>query len=167
MIKGSKALVNNSQLIIENYYDKHVNTMKKICFSGLNDKEIVNNYGYRLNVLETFKKAEYIPPIVYYVNLNSSHDINKQCIPFIKELKELDIYNEKNNVEIIFYTDDNGHSPMNKAQTIKIIKENANYESNYNYFNKVKLLKKELQRYKSRKIIKITDEIIKIKNKYI
>lgn len=165
LIKDSKALVNNSQLIIKNYYEAHVSKMKKACFSELSDEEIFNNYGYRLNVLEAFKKEGYIPPITYYVNSNSSHDIDKQCIPFIKGLKELNIYNENNNVEIIFYTDDNGHSPMSKSKTIKVIKKTVNYEANYNYFNKVKLLKKELQRYKTRKIVKIVDKLLKIKNK--
>lgn len=171
LIKGSKALVNNSQLIIKNYYDIHVDKLKEVCFSNLDDDEIFNKYGYRLNVLEMFKRENYIPKIKYYVNLKSAPDINRQCIPFIQGLEKLEIEDsKKNEVEIIFYKEESGrggHHPLSYKKTIKIIKNTSNYNNNYNYFKKTKILRKRLKKYKSRRIMKITDKIINIKNKVL
>lgn len=88
---------------------------------------ILDRYGYRLNVLTLFEKLNYVPSIIYYVNILSETDMVKQCIPFIEGLKNLSFsqFLGMKKVQINFYADNEEptvHSPLNKENTIKLIK---------------------------------------------
>ena len=165
MIKGSKVLVDNSQLFIKNYHDFLVDRLKKASFGELSDEIIFNEYGYRLDVLKMFKKQEYIPRIRYYVNINSDTDINDHCMPFIKGLEELHYYTEENKIEIIIYSGDSGHHPMNNADTIENIR-NMLY-GDYEHVKENIRLNNIVNKYKSRKIVKFANKLIKIKNSFL
>jgi len=170
LIKGSTALVNNSQMIIKNYYPQFFDRLKNSCFEGLDEETILEKYGYRLNVLEMFKREEYIPPIIYFVNGGSYADIHNQCIPFIEGLSKLPFFEKENNVEVIIYRDEKGHAPLSNEESINLIKLISkkrlyNYKSSPDNDPRTAFLEKELEKYKSRKIVRFTDKLLKIKHK--
>lgn len=135
LIKGSKVIMNNAQLFIMNFIEEHVNDLFRILekeFSELNRDEIINTINYRLNVIELFKKENYIPSMHYYVNLESDQDYYKQCIPFINELKKLPYY--ENNLTLFPYKQEsnNPHWPLPTDQSIKILQS---FSKQYLYNN--------------------------------
>ncbi|MBZ9570431.1 hypothetical protein KQY27_02585 [Methanobrevibacter sp. TMH8] len=154
LIKESKVLVNNAQLVLKNYYHKNVyKRMIKACFGNLDNNSIYEDYGHRLSVLEMFKKENYVPPIVYYVNSESKQDIINQCIPFIEGFLEIPFLKDK--VEIIFYSNNqkNKHNPLSNKKTVEIIKKlSKDSLSNENDVSRLKY--REIFRYKN-KLLKI------------
>ena len=217
LIRNSTALTNNSQFILKNFnlsghYDDILNT----CFNGLTEKEVLEEYGYRLNVLKMFSKEKYIPKIIYCVNASSRRDLILQLIPFIKGLNDLPYFND--NIEIIIYYDKkdihellnkkksidwilNQHSPLTKQvllnykdsidliakqheplnnkdsiDLIKFVIKNKLHKKDRSFYSydqiqklekENKLLKKSLKNYKSRKIVRATDKILKILKKVL
>lgn len=114
----SKALVNNPQTIVKNFYIRHVNNLKKaVVPNGEFEEE-------RINTVEFFKKINYIPQIKYVQNLASQHDMEKHLVPFINGLQELDESLFKNRITLEFYANNKqGHNPLEKIETISLIKE--------------------------------------------
>ena len=101
-------------------------------FPGLSQPEIIEKINYRLDVIELFKKYEYIPPIHYYVNLESNEDLYDQCMPLVKELQKLKFYT--NNLTVFFYKDEKEkpHAPLPNDITIDILKS---FMASYLYNN--------------------------------
>lgn len=134
LIKGSKVLINNAQLNVMHYRQKHVDNLFRILYKEYPDmskSEIIDKIGYRLDSIELFKREKYVPPINYYVNALSSDDINSHCIPFIEELCNLEYF--ENNFEINFYKEERAkpHSSLAVSESIKIVKQTCK-ESLYN-----------------------------------
>lgn len=128
LIKGSKVLVNNAQFNILRYNSIHLNNLFNILekdFPELTRDEIEEILKYRLHTIELFKRENYVPPITYYVNIESGSDMRKQFIPFINELKELPQFN--NDFIVHFYREvkEKPHNPMPPGQSLDIIKEFA------------------------------------------
>ena len=92
-------------------------------FSDLSDLEIQRKWDYRLNVIELFKRENYVPSISYYINSISCPDLNNQCIPFVNELKELPQFD--NDFIVHFYKEDNDkpHNPLPDNKSIDILKD--------------------------------------------
>ena len=133
LIKGSKVIIDNSQLFIMNFHKGDIDNLFNILhkeFPDLTQTEIIEKINYRLNVIELFKKYEYIPPIHYYVNLESDEDLFHQCIPFIKEIKKLKSYND--NLTLFFYRDEKEkpHAPLPVDASVNILKS---FSKNYLY----------------------------------
>lgn len=143
LIKKSKVLINNSQLNVMNYHETHVNNLFRILykeFPNLSKKEIINLIDYRLNTIKLFNREKYVPPITYYVNVLSHHDIYNHCIPFIKEICDLEYF--ENNFQINLYKEikKRPHSSLSTKESIKIVKTFCkqhlyNNKYNYNSFN--------------------------------
>ena len=126
-LKGARALVNNPQTIVTNYYQSHVDNMLAVAYPSLSRDEILEKYNERLNVLEFYKKIEFVPKITYIQNIACSHDFNKHYWPFIKGLKEMDenIFNHE--IEFILYANkEQGHNPLEKAESIAHIQSVLN-----------------------------------------
>lgn len=124
LIKQSTVLVNNAQTILKNYIkEDHYKKLMKISFTNLNEKDIYKNYAYRLNVFEMFKRENYVPHIIFYVNAESKRDTVYQLAPFVKGFRKLNIL--KKSIQIILYADNraNKHMALGKWSTIKIIWE--------------------------------------------
>ncbi len=124
LIKNSKVLVNNSQFFILNFEQFHINNLFRLLRKSfcLNDEEIISKIEYRLNIIELFKKENYVPKITYYVNLYSKNDINNQFLPFIKDITTLNIFEQDLNIHLYKGYKNVPHDPMGTEQTIKIIK---------------------------------------------
>ena len=124
LIKDSKALVNNSLFSIFDLSESHCKNLLKFLKKELkinNEDEILKKIHYRIDLIELFKKMNYVPDITYYVNLCSKDDKNLRCIPFTKKLINLDIFNS--NFSVHFYHDDieNPHSPLDISETLNIL----------------------------------------------
>lgn len=135
LIKDSKVLINNSQLFVMNYYEWHVNCVLNLFekqFPNLSKMDIVNKLKYRLDVVELFKKENYIPPITYYVNTESLADVYNQCMPFLNKIPNLNCFN--GDLDVKFYKEEKEfpHLPLDNEKTINIIKE----YSKVNLYNK-------------------------------
>ena len=130
LIKKSKVLVNNPQLNVLSYYSGHIADLFRVLknmkeFSRLSEPEIKHEINYRLNAINLFKKMDYMPPITYYINIESDADLNKQFLPFINNLKENSF--TKNELEVHFYSEkkNNPHYPLNSEKSKKLIKSFA------------------------------------------
>lgn len=126
LIKDSKVLINNSQFLIMNYYVWHVDCVLNFLknqFPNLSKSDIAEKFKYRLNVVELFKKENYMPSITYYVNTESVTDMYNQCLPFLNEVPNLPCFN--GNLDVKFYKEEKEfpHLPMDNERTIEIIKE--------------------------------------------
>ena len=122
LIRGSKVLVNNAQFFVMNYHEwavkKLFDLLEEYFPSGNRDKTY-KKIKHRLNHIELFKKMKYVPEIHYYVNANSQLDINNQCVPFIKEITEVEYFTD--NLDIHLYHNDQGHYPLGKDESIDLI----------------------------------------------
>lgn len=123
LIKGTKVIVNNPQTNVLNYIENSVNQMLDIVYSGLSKEEVINKYLYRLSITHAFKHHNYLPNILYLQNLASAIDMKDHVKPFKDNLSTID--NAENKVEYYFYKHPKeGHSPLPKDQTIRLIMKN-------------------------------------------
>ncbi|KZX16035.1 hypothetical protein MBCUT_11160 [Methanobrevibacter cuticularis] len=191
MIKGSTALVGNfNSDIFKVHLQSTIDNLKKFCFDGLDEDTIVEKYGYRVNVVELFKKMDYIPPIIYHVNANSDVDLIGQCIPFIESLGKENIKSFENDVEIIICHDDWGHKSrvtfIEAYPLIRLVLERKIYKYytssrmqpiSYKEINKYKqqmeklrnVAKKQaktIKKFESWKLFKFYNKIIEMKHSF-
>lgn len=122
LLKGARALVNNPQTIVTNYYTTHVDKMLAAVQPLLSKQEVLEKYNERLNILDFYKKIEFIPEITYMQNIACNHDFTKHYWPFIQGLRAMDekIFNHE--IDFILYANmEQGHNPMDKAESIEHI----------------------------------------------
>jgi len=126
-IKGSKALVNNPQTIIPNYYQTHVNRLLEAAHPSLPTEESAKKYVTRLNVLEFFKEINYMPYIFYLQNTACNHDVVKHFMPFVRGLNTLKDSLTYDRLTIELYSNkEQGHNPLELDDTIHYIKQIKN-----------------------------------------
>ncbi len=126
-IKGSKALVNNPQTIIPNYYQTHVNRLLEAAHPSLPTEESAKKYVTRLNVLEFFKDINYMPYIFYLQNTACDHDVVKHFMPFVRGLNTLKDTLTYNRLTVEMYSNkEQGHNPLELEDTIYYINKVKN-----------------------------------------
>ena len=126
ILKTPLAVVNNPQTILTddsfNFKD-----LLNSCFDG--NEEYMDLYKYRFNVVEMFKKENYMPRIMYFINIRSPVDVGTACIPLIESLKCTDFAHEK--IQIVAYSDDRGHMGFYpKKDIIHILEDILNSNNN-------------------------------------
>ncbi|SHP75110.1 Uncharacterised protein [Mycobacteroides abscessus subsp. abscessus] len=122
LIKGSKALVNNPQTIVTNYYAGHVNRLFSSVLPNLKRIEIEERYSTRINLLEFYKKLGYIPKIYYLQNLACEHDIKYHMNPFLSGLSDINPYLEERNIHLdLYYDKEKGHNPLDMDVTLEYL----------------------------------------------
>ncbi len=122
-IKGSKAIVNNPQTVVMNFWPAPIRDMLNACYPSLSKEEVEERFLYRINVVEFYKKVGYVPPIYYLQNISAKRDIEKQFTPFIESLKSVSDELFSNMLNLSLYAnEEQGHKPMNKKETIEIIR---------------------------------------------
>jgi hypothetical protein len=127
LIKGSKALVNNPQTVIPQYYQSHVKKMYSMSYSGLEQNFIEEIYRERLDIGAFFKSINYIPEVLYIQNLACTHDVKFHLNPFWNEL--MDLKGDFNISRITFdfyYNLEQGHNPLDKVDTLKYLNGSRN-----------------------------------------
>lgn len=125
LIKGSKVLVNNAQMNILNYHEFHIDHLFRILYKeypGLTKTQIIKKIGYRLDTVKLFRREKYVPPITYYINVESDDDLYNHCIPFVNDIKKLPFFN--NDLIVHFYRErkDSPHGPLPVQDSVDLIK---------------------------------------------
>lgn len=121
LCRGSSVIVNNPQIILENYYKNPFNQMLEVCFDDPNLETILPKNEHRFNILKTFEHEKNIPNMTYVVNMDSESDVKNQLLPFITGISTLGYLDDQ--VEIKLYSDENGHSGvLGKKETIDMLK---------------------------------------------
>jgi hypothetical protein len=120
-LKG-RALVNNPQTIVINYYKTHVNNLKKAAYGEGWENQVF--LIERINIVEFFKSINYIPEIYYVQNMACEHDVMNHYLPFVKELSSMDENLFVNQIRTEFYkNEEQGHNPLEKEDTLGLIRE--------------------------------------------
>ncbi|MCD4838319.1 glycosyl transferase family 2 [Neobacillus sedimentimangrovi] len=121
-IKGSRALVNNPQTFVNNYFASHVNKLFQAVVPEYSKDEILKEFSYRINALEFFKKINYIPEIYYLQNLACEHDMDKHLIPFFLGLKEVSESLANKRIQFdLYYDKEKDHNPLDMDETLSYI----------------------------------------------
>ncbi|WP_231699786.1 MULTISPECIES: prolyl oligopeptidase family serine peptidase [Corynebacterium] len=120
--RGSYALVNNPQLDWSRYAAAYVNALLRDVFEGRTAEQAKEEFAWRINIVSLFAKENYIPPMEMLTNIASDGDFNNHFIPFLNELRDIDVENKTPTVTVSPYSDKNlGHNPLGKNQTLKAI----------------------------------------------
>lgn len=123
LLKGSTAIVNNPQVDITKYHIGHVKKLFSGIYCDQDIKDIFKLNRERLNVIDMFKRENYIPKIVYYQNIACDFDMENQFYPFINEIRTIDEESFYNLIDLKLYCNkEENHNPLSKNKTINIIK---------------------------------------------
>lgn len=94
----SKALAINPQLIIDNYYERIVNNLKKAI--GIEEDE--SFIECRSSIVKNMIKENYVPTIYIYQNIDARDDFVMQIAPFFNEIATSPLYWGEN-IHLTFY----------------------------------------------------------------
>ena len=116
-LKGAKVVADNSQLILSNWIVKPaLDSVIFYCFDNIVDSL---NYVDRFDIVESFKKHEYVPKIYIHVNMCSEADNSKQLVPFLIEMEKVKGYQD---IEVVLhYEETKGHNGLDKEEAIKCL----------------------------------------------
>lgn len=119
-LKGAKVVADNSQLNLTNWIVKPaLDSVMMYCFDNLVDSL---NYVERFDVIEAFKKHEYVPKIYLHVNLCSEADNTKQLVPFLMEMEKVKGLKGYQDLEVVLhYEETKGHNGLDKEDAIKVL----------------------------------------------
>ncbi len=146
MIKKSQVMVNNPQLFLKNYEETHFNRMIQSCFDNQDLDSILDEYGYRFDVVEVFKRENHMPHMIYLINSNSKTDIKDQLLPFINRLDSFTEFDDQ--LDLLVYHAEGGHQGVyDSDKTITLLK---------NHFKEYKLT--------TRETLKVKKELLSIAN---
>lgn len=121
MHEGTTAIVNNPQTYVDNYHERAVNALYNTIFPEKSRKDILIEYADRISITTIFRKYR-TPRTFYYQNRLCTSDMRNHLSPF---LRRLDRYNiDSSNINFILYNNKkDGHNPINKEKTLKLIDE--------------------------------------------
>lgn len=119
MMKDSTALAEIPQFELSRwiYWDR----LKKYVFNDGDDDEIIERYGYRIDVLEMMKKEKYVPKLVLLLDFSSKTDVKLQYLDFFEKLSEFPFTGQENKIKIVIEGKNIGHGPVDKIYCQNII----------------------------------------------
>lgn len=119
-LKGAVVVADNTQLNLNNWIFKSaLDVVIMYCFDNIGDSL---KYKERFDVIECFKKHNYVPKMYLHVNACSKADNSMQIVPFLEELEETKDIKGYNNIEIIVhYEAEKGHDGLNKGDAISFL----------------------------------------------
>ncbi|MGM0853924.1 MAG: heparinase II/III domain-containing protein [Bacillota bacterium] len=132
LLKGTSAVVNNPQTIVNNYYEGHVTRMYECAYPNLSKEDILKQFTQRLNIIEFYKSIKYIPTVYYLQNLGCNHDVKNHLTPFVESIKAVNESYGFNNIKFDYYFNkEQGHDPLDQEQTLKFLNKNDLFSPNY------------------------------------
>lgn len=119
-LKGAKVVADNSQLDVSNWaFISAVDYVIEYCFDNIGT---ALKYPERFNVVEAFKKHNYVPQIYLHVNLCSKVDNSMQLAPFLEKIENMKSVTEYNDIEIILHYEENKvHNGLNLDEAVDFL----------------------------------------------
>lgn len=119
--RGSKVIVNNPQMILENYLEGlPLKYLVNKFFKNYSFEEFCQEFKNRISIPHLLTTENYIPETLWILNRHSKVDYEQQYLPFIKELDDAGI--NTMNIEYLIYNYKNlGHNPLSKSRTLKLL----------------------------------------------
>jgi hypothetical protein len=141
IIKDTTALADIPQLFIYNYKTQEKQTevwrdVKEHGFGNISDKEFIENYKYRLDVIEMMKREKYIPNAYILMDCSVDLDFNTQYLPFLNRLNEIPFNESSNKIQMITCGKNRGHASLSKEETFEFIYDIIGHDYPENYFIK-------------------------------
>lgn len=125
--RGSSALVNNPQIDWSRYNSVFVNALLRDVFEGKELAEIKDESPERVNILDFYRREDYVPEVNILVNAGSEGDVDQQVRPLIDDLQKFESLGTQARLSLGFYHEHRlGHNPLGQTQTIQLINEKLN-----------------------------------------
>ncbi|MDC4240150.1 MULTISPECIES: glycosyl transferase family 2 [Clostridium] len=138
-IRGSKAIVNNPQTNIGKYYEGLTKKMFSLIYPDMELQKALECYPERVNIIELFKRENYVPNITYLQNIACKFDMDNQFLPMIQGLRMINESYFYSKIDIRLYSNKaENHSPLSKAKTILLIKEVLGINTRYKNILEIK-----------------------------
>lgn len=122
IIKNSIALAEIPQFDITQWGD-HWKPIKNASFSSMTDDEFIEEYGYRLKVLDFIHQMKFIPNAYIICDCSAQYDFEKQYVPFFNELNKLPFNKDTNTMKLIILGKNEGHAPSPAIYILKLIED--------------------------------------------
>jgi glycosyltransferase involved in cell wall biosynthesis len=119
-LKGAKVVADNAQYDVANWaFISAVDKVINYCFDNIG---IALKYPERFNVVDTFIKHNYVPPIYLHVNVCSSVDNSMQLVPFLQKIEKMKSIIEYNDIFItLHYEETKGHEGLSQEEAINVL----------------------------------------------
>lgn len=126
LIKNSIAIADSPQTILYaepeiDIWRWHWNEIVKYCFNNLSQDYILENYKYRLNLLELIKQMNYIPNVYLLCDCSVETDFTRYYVPFFNSLNELPFNKDSNYMKFIIFGNNKGHRRLDKKKDLYFI----------------------------------------------
>lgn len=119
-LKGAKVVADNAQLDVRNWIFK--DALDSVITFSFDNIGAALSYKERFNVIDAFKKHQYVPKIYLHVNMCSSADNSTQLVPFLKEAETMTSIKEYNNIEVILHlSPEKGHNGIDMDEAISFL----------------------------------------------
>lgn len=119
-LKGTKVVADNAQLDVRNWIFK--DALDSVITFSFDNIGAALSYKERFNVIDAFKKHQYVPKIYLHVNMCSSADNSTQLVPFLKEAETMTSIKEYNNIEVILHlSPEKGHNGIDMDEAISFL----------------------------------------------
>lgn len=122
LLKGSIAIAEIPQFDITRW-GNHWAFIKKHCFDDDGEEKLMQEYGYRLKVVELIKREKYIPNAFIIFGISDIGGIRKQTNPFLSKLCALPFFKESNSIKFYFHGKTTGHNVLMKDEFFKVFDE--------------------------------------------
>lgn len=130
-MKNTIAFVNSPQTCLLKWLPVPVKHVFNHSYPKMSEKEIVEKFPERINIIHFYKHINYVPKIYYLQNAYCELDVNDHVIPFINGMREMGSDCTVNKVILDFYYDVQpgpsvlpsigGHGAVSKQETLKYI----------------------------------------------
>jgi hypothetical protein len=119
-LKGAKVVADNTQLDVSNWaFISAVDCVINYCFDNI---ATALKYPERFNVVDTFIKHNYIPPIYLHINICSTVDNSMQLVPFLQRIEKMKNITDYNNILVtLHYEEKKGHEGLSQDEALKVI----------------------------------------------
>lgn len=113
--------------------------MFSLIYPDMELQKALECYPERVNIIELFKRENYVPNITYLQNIACKFDMDNQFLPMIQGLRMINESYFYSKIDIRLYSNKaENHSPLSKAKTILLIKEVLGINTRYKNILEIK-----------------------------
>ena len=115
----------------------HWKDIKKYCFENENIGEFIQNFNYRLNVIDLFNREHFIPNTYLLMDFSVESDCVEQYIPFFNSLKNMQFDKKDLNMKIRIDRKQMGHFPLNEYDFNELLNKVLSNNKGISYENTI------------------------------